>query len=157
MTGNTVVSGQKGQARIGSDGMDVSKCHGLTVRAIFATRRQNRFRREKTGRLRDTRGWVGWAGAGRTMGCIGMRRGGGGGGLWTPSYTLAARQDIRTDSIRSKRGLVAGRTGQARSDSIRPDQTDRLTSVMLTCALFVGRADERRLLPFPAPVAPTPS
>lgn len=64
--------------------------------------------------------------------------------------STASQPAGQTDSTRYWRGLVAGQTGHARSDQTRPD---RQTSVMLTCALFVGRAGERRTLA-PLPQAP---
>lgn len=129
-----------------TDGMDVSKCHGLTVRAIFATRRQNRFRREKTERLPGTRGWVGWTGAG-IWSALGCEEGEGGGGLWTPSYTLAARQTSGQAVHDPREGSWQARP--ARPDQIRSDRT-RQTDFSHAHVCFVrGHSGRETLAPLP--------
>lgn len=59
---------------------------------------------------------------------------------------LDRHPDRRYTILERARGRP-GRPGQIRSDQTGPD---RQTSVMLTCALFVGIAGEKRLLPSPS-------
>lgn len=62
-----------------------------------------------------------------------------------------ASQPVRQYTILERARGRPDRPCQIRSDQTR--QTDRQTSVMLTCALFVGRTGERRTLA-PLPQAP---
>lgn len=105
-----------------TDGVNVSKCHGLMVRAIFCDQEANWFRRQKTERLSDAGGWDGRAGAGRLRGAFGMR--GGGGGRMLIDTILYAR--CSTDSHTGHDvggGSWQARLARPRSNQIRPDQT----------------------------------
>lgn len=87
------------------------------------------------------------------MGCIGMRGGGRGKEAYGHHLIRSLLDSQPASQTVHDIGEGSWQARPAMPDQIRPDQTDRQTSVMLTCALFVGRTGERRTLA-PLPQAP---
>lgn len=121
-----------------TNGMSVSKCHGLMVRAIFATRRQTGSddRRPDTFLTQEAgMGGQELTDHGVHLGC---EEGGGG---WTLINTISyARCSTDRHTVHDiGEGLVAG-PGQNKSDQTRPDQTDRLRSRSRVLCSWAERA-----------------
>lgn len=119
VTGNTVVSGQRKERNLDGNGrvgcFEIPRANGL---CDLCNQEANWHRRETTEPLRGARGWDGWAGDGRLWGVQWDAKRGRGEEAYR-HHLIRSLLDRLTDNTRSRRGFVAGHTGQARSDQTR--------------------------------------